>query len=90
LKIVASNLDVHHNQSAYITIKTAPGAHCSIEVDYKSGPSHAKGLNAKTAGSSGVVTWVWKVGPSTTLGTWSVYVTAGNRSLHTYLHVQRA
>ncbi|UNO50485.1 MULTISPECIES: hypothetical protein [Alicyclobacillus] len=90
VQIVSSNLYVHHNQYASVTIHTSPGAHCTIEVVYKSGSSHAKGLDAKTAPSSGVVTWSWKIGPSTTLGTWPVYITANNTSIHTYLHVQRA
>jgi hypothetical protein len=46
-------------------------------VYYKSGPSNAQGLGSKTADGSGHVTWTWKVGTTTTPGTWSIVVTAG-------------
>jgi len=59
---------------ATATIKTAASAKCSIAVEYKSGPATAAGLDPKTANSSGVVTWRWKVGARTTLGSWPVTV----------------
>jgi hypothetical protein len=59
---------------ATATIKTAASAKCSITVDYKSGPATAAGLDPKTASSTGVVTWRWKVGARTTPGSWPVTV----------------
>jgi hypothetical protein len=90
LRIVSSDLYVHHNDTAYVTIKTTPGAYCTIKVVYKSGQSHAKGLNPKRAGKSGIVTWSWKIGPSTTLGNWPIYITANGKTIKTYVHVRRA
>jgi hypothetical protein len=58
--------------------RTAPGAGCSIEVDYKSGPSTARGLDPKTASAAGAVTWNWLVGTRTTPGTWPVTVTCSH------------
>lgn len=60
---------------ATATVTTAPGARCSIVVEYKSGPSTAAGLEPKTANSSGIASWTWKVGTRTTPGSWPVTVT---------------
>ena len=60
---------------ATLTISTSPGANCSIVVNYKSGPSRAKGLIPKVAGSSGRVTWTWRVGSNTIPGRWPIMVT---------------
>lgn len=45
---------------------TTPAANCSIDVDYKSGPATAAGLDPKTASGAGAVRWTWKVGTRTT------------------------
>ena len=58
------------------TAHTSPGAYCTITVYYKSGPSTASGLGAKTADSDGNVSWTWKVGTRTTPGTYRIVVTA--------------
>jgi hypothetical protein len=60
---------------ATLTASTAPGANCSIVVNYKSGPSRAKGLVPKVASSSGRVSWTWRVGSNTTPGRWPIVVT---------------
>lgn len=59
---------------ATASAQTAPRADCSIEVEYKSGPSTARGLNPKTASGAGAVTWSWIVGSRTTPGSWPVTV----------------
>jgi hypothetical protein len=59
---------------ATATIKTAAGASCSIDVEYKSGSSTAAGLDLKTADGAGAVTWRWRVGVRTTPGNWPVTV----------------
>jgi hypothetical protein len=63
-------------RGAYETleIKTLAGASCSITVTYASGPSKAAGLDPTKADSSGYASWTWKVGTSTTLGTWPIDV----------------
>ena len=65
---------VSQNRLATVTARTHAGARCSIDVEYKSGPSSAAGLGDKTVPSSGRVTWTWKVGGQTTKGTWPIYV----------------
>jgi hypothetical protein len=47
---------------------------CSIGVEYKSGPSTARGLDPKTASVTGTVAWSWIVGSRTTPGSWPVTV----------------
>jgi hypothetical protein len=60
---------------ATATAQTMPSANCSIVVEYKSGPSTARGLDPKTAASTGAVAWSWIVGSRTTPGSWPVTVT---------------
>ena len=49
---------------------------CSITVEYKSGPSRAKGLYPKRP-IRGRVSWTWLVGTRTTPGRWPIYVRCG-------------
>lgn len=88
ISIVSSTLNVTPGDYASVTIHTTPGATGSIEVDYKSGPSHASGLGTETAGMNGDITWTWDVGTHTTAGIWPVYITVAGHTLKTYVHVQ--
>ena len=72
--LVSITSPVNHGSPASISVKTAPGAACRITVTYKSGPSRAKGLIAKTSDDHGLVGWTWLVGARTTPGTWPVSV----------------
>lgn len=56
-------------------IQTTVGAACSIIVNYKSGPSHAKGLQPQQADAGGDVAWSWFVGTNTTPGIWPIDIT---------------
>jgi competence protein ComEC len=76
IDVVSLTSPIAAGSNASLTINTLPGATCSITVYYKSGPSQAAGLGPQTAGSSGNVTWSWKVGSRTTPGTWSISVSA--------------
>jgi hypothetical protein len=67
---------VARNANATVSAQTAPGASCSITVNYASGPSGASGLEAKTASASGAVSWTWKVGANTTPGNYTIVVKA--------------
>jgi len=82
---------VGHGAYATASVKTAPGANCSITVTYKSGASEAAGLTAKSADAGGMVMWTWKVGTNTMLGSWPVDVSCatGGKSgaARTYLVV---
>jgi hypothetical protein len=76
LQIVSVTSPVRPGAHATLVAKTAPGAECAITVYYKSGPSTAQGLYAKTADSSGNVSWTWMVGTRTTPGSWRIVVIA--------------
>ncbi len=76
LQVVSLTSPVAPGANAALTIKTAPGAYCTITVIYKSGPSQAAGLGPQTADPNGTVTWQWKVGSSTARGVWSIVVTS--------------
>jgi hypothetical protein len=67
---------INAGSTARLVIRTSPGAACSITVYYKSGPSEAQGLGPQTADSNGNCSWSWKVGSSTTPGTWRIVVTS--------------
>jgi len=74
-------------QSANLIVRTSPNTMCTIEVDYKSGPSHAQGLTARPSDGSGIVSWSWIVGTRTTPGQWPIYVSCGSASNQTYINV---
>jgi hypothetical protein len=76
LKIVSVTSPVSPGANATLVAQTVPGANCDIDVYYKSGASTAQGLYAKTADSSGRVSWTWKVGTRTTSGNWQIVVKA--------------
>jgi micrococcal nuclease len=88
-KVVFVNapLTVAHGQNATLKVKTAPNTSCSIEVDYKSGPSSATGLVTKNSDGAGNVSWTWKVGTNTTRGAWPITVTCGDKSAETHITV---
>jgi endonuclease YncB( thermonuclease family) len=79
---------VSRGATATVAVKTTPGASCSITVIYKSGPSEAQGLSPKQADGAGNVSWSWKVGSSTTPGTWPVIITCGGQTVQTAVTVQ--
>lgn len=76
LEITSVTSLIGKGYTATLQAKTVPGAHCTITVYYKSGPSSAAGLYGKTADSQGNVSWSWKVGTRTTPGSWRIVVTA--------------
>jgi hypothetical protein len=74
---------------ATLTATVAPARRCSIVVYYKSGPSRAQGLYAKTP-RAGRVSWSWKVGTNTTPGRWAITVSCGSAgTLRTSFVVRR-
>jgi hypothetical protein len=84
---VNAPLTVGRGSNATLQVKTAPNTSCSIEVDYKSGPSTAAGLVVKTSDGAGNVNWTWKVGANTTPGAWPITVTCGAASAQTHITV---
>ena len=84
---VNAPLTVGRGSNATLQAKTAPNTSCSIEVDYKSGPSKAAGLGPTTSDAAGNVSWTWKVGANTTPGSWPIIVTCGSASAQTAIKV---
>jgi hypothetical protein len=77
VRITSLPASVGHGANATLTAATSPGASCSASVTYASGTvSSAAGLKTQpVAGSSGSVSWTWKVGASTNPGTSTAEVT---------------
>jgi hypothetical protein len=75
--ITSPPASVSHGANATLVAVTSPGATCSASVTYASGTvSTAAGLQTQpVAGSSGSVSWTWKVGSSTKPGTSTAEVT---------------
>lgn len=87
VKFLNAPLTAKRGSNATLRAKTAPNTSCSIEVDYKSGPSTAAGLVVKNSDSAGNVSWTWKVGANTTPGAWPITVTCGDGSAATHITV---
>lgn len=82
VRVTSLTSPISRGASATLVARTKAGASCTITVQYKSGPSKAAGLGPKTASGAGSVSWTWKIGSRTTVGSWPVTVTcsAGGRS----------
>jgi hypothetical protein len=78
LQIVSVTSPAPRNSNATAVVRTVPGAACSISVRYASGVSRAAGLEAKTAGPTGTVSWTWQVGGDTTPGEWPISVSCAS------------
>ena len=63
---------------ASATIKTYPGATCSIKVMYNNVASTEAGLGNKVADSYGVVSWNWTLSSDVPLGSWPVDVSCSH------------
>jgi endonuclease YncB( thermonuclease family) len=74
ITLISLTSPISPGANATLVIEAAPGAVCDPGVIYKSGESTAQGLQAKTAGANGRLSWTWRVGTNTTPGTWVVYV----------------
>lgn len=86
-RLVSVTSPVARNAHATLVAHVAPAQRCSIEVLYKTGPSQAQGLNPKRP-VNGRVSWTWKVGGNTTLGSWPIQVSCGSAgSFQTHFRV---
>jgi hypothetical protein len=72
--LISLTSPILHGANATIIVRSKAGAHCSITVYYKSGPSKAAGLGPQIAATNGRCAWTWKVGTNTTPGTWRIVV----------------
>lgn len=80
VRITSLSSPIARGATATIAAVTRADASCSIVVRYKSGPSKAAGLYPKTASGAGDVAWSWRVGTSTTLGSWPITITCSSGS----------
>jgi hypothetical protein len=88
-RLVSVTSPARRNSYATLVARVAPARRCSITVLYKSGPSEAQGLNSKLP-RNGRVSWTWKVGGNTTLGSWPIQVSCGSAgSFRTHFTVIR-
>lgn len=87
VKFLNAPLTASRGSYTTLQVKTSANKACSIEVDYKSGPSTAAGLGPKVSNSAGNVSWTWKVGTNTTRGSWPIFVRCGNGSAQTHINV---
>ena len=76
---------VARGSSASATIKTYPGATCSIQVLYNKLASIEDGLSSKVADAYGIVSWNWNISSTTPEGSWPVNVTCAHHGLSGYV-----
>lgn len=81
IKVISCTKSVKPGNNGSVKIRGTAGTEYSINVYYGSGPSRAKGLENKTAGKDGTVTWSWKVGTNTKPGKYEITVSGGGETL---------
>ena len=81
LQILSWPETIGRNETGTVKIKGKANTEYTITVYYKSGPSTAKGLEAKTSDADGYVSWSWKVGGRTTPGTYKIVVEGGGEKV---------
>jgi len=67
IEIIEYNDVIARGEYASIEIKGEPNTTYHCNVEYKSGPSKAKGLGDQDSDGEGYVEWSWKVGTNTSL-----------------------
>jgi len=77
----------HPAEEVTLNAQSAPGTLCTLTVTYRSGPSHAQGLDSKTSDATGNVSWTWFVGSSTSPGKWPIVVSCGAAQARTFIEV---
>jgi len=85
ISIQVPTLPVIQGSNASISIKTKPGAICSIEVVYNEIKSTDTGLVAKTADDWGIVSWSWTVEKAVPIGKWPVNMTCAKGDLSGFM-----
>lgn len=88
--IINMTSPVPQGQMASVTVHGKPNTEHTITVMYSSGPSKAEGLEPATSNVSGVVSWSWRIGASTKVGTYQITVSDGERSVITYIEIVEA
>ena len=77
---------VRSGQNSSISIKTLPGAACSISYTYNADKKVSKdtGLTPKVADEFGVASWTWTVTTDTRPGAWPVEITCARNGSSAY------
>jgi len=78
---------IKRGKDGTVVIQGKPNTEYTIRVYYKSGPSTAKGLEAKVSDADGMVTWTWKVSSRTTPGDFKIVVTGGGETVTVFYSV---
>ena len=82
IEIVYYTETIARGDYASIEIKGVPNTTYNCQVEYKSGPSKAKGLGDKDSDGEGYASWIWKVGTNTSLDYRpTIYVSGGGDSI---------
>ena len=58
---VSVTSEVRPGETASVTIRTAPGVECTIQVHFELGPIEADGLEPQIADDEGLCSWSWQV-----------------------------
>jgi hypothetical protein len=74
LTLVGLTSPVNRGRAASITVQTDPHTQCMLLWHYKAGATDADVALPKRADANGRVTWMWRVDPHATPGTWPVIV----------------
>lgn len=74
IKLIKLTTPIKAGDEATLEIQGLPETEFDISVRYGSTTSTAKGLENKTSGKDGKVSWTWKVGTNTSAGEHTIYV----------------
>lgn len=83
LHVVKEAGKVKNNSEAELTIQGNPNTEYRISVFYSTKRSEAAGLENAISDSSGMLTWIWKVGAKTKAGTHRIEIEGGDEKIET-------
>lgn len=81
--ITGRTATVKRGNNATVTVKGKANTAYTLSVQYASGKSKATKIGTKTSGTSGIVSWTWKVGTKTTPGQHAITITGGGQTINT-------
>ncbi|MCL2197286.1 MAG: copper amine oxidase N-terminal domain-containing protein [Defluviitaleaceae bacterium] len=78
---------VRRNEDAIVRFDWQPGDDFYLRIRYASGYGTAAGLGSQTTNEQGFISWRWRVGGRTALGTYPITITGNGESIRLYLTV---
>lgn len=87
IELISMTTPIPQGKTATVSVHGKANTEHSIKVMYSSGPSNAKGLESKMSDENGNVSWTWRIGASTAVGTYEVKITDGNQNLTLYIEI---